>query len=280
MKVLIFGADGMLGTDLVRVLKQQHQVVESLEKDLDITDNDKVKGLISSLGPDLVINAAAYTDVDGCEEYKEKAFAVNANGPKNLARSCSNNNIRMIHFSTDYVFDGNKESPYTEEDDTNPINVYGASKLEGETNIRTYLEDHVIIRTQWLYGRNGKNFVNTMLKLFEKRSELKVVSDQYGSPTYTLDLANAVRVMTDEDVPAGIYNVCNNGYCSWFEFTCDIADKVENRGISIIPVTTKEFTRPAKRPMNSRLDQSKFNKTVGHQVRNWKEALKSFLRSR
>lgn len=277
MKILIIGADGMLGSDLVKVLSKNHEVIESLEKNLDIADKQSVEKFVLSNKPSLVINAAGYTDVDSAESNRGKAFAINAEGPLNIALACKKSGSRLLHFSTDYIFDGTKDGPYTEEDEPNPINVYGASKLKGEQNIQSAFSDYIIVRTQWLYGKNGKNFVDAILKLMREKSEVKVVNDQVGSPTYTLDLAKATKTTIEKNIPSGIYNVANRGYCSWFEFAVEIAKLKNIRNVKIIPVASEEFPRPAKRPKNTRLKQGRFREIIGYLLRNWEDALTEYL---
>lgn len=277
MKILIFGADGMLGTDLTRTLSKDYEVIESLEKNLDITEQAKVIDFISQTKSEWVINTAAYTDVDGCETNREKAFAVNAEVPKNIALGCKRSGAKLIHLSTDYVFDGTRKEPYTEEDEPNPINIYGASKLEGERNIQMAIKNYIIVRTQWLFGKNGKNFVDTMLKLFGERDEIKVVNDQIGSPTYTLDLSQAVKKLIEVNPIFGIYNITNSGFASWYEFAREIVALKSIQKVKIIPVSLEEFPRPAKRPKNSRLMTGKFNKIANYTLRNWKESLLNYL---
>jgi len=278
LKILIFGADGMLGTDLVKVLEKDFDILKSLEKDLDITDRKRVEEFVISARPQWTINAAAYTDVDACESNQKKAFQINAEGPKNIAFASAKAKSKLIHFSTDYVFDGTKKEPYTEEDTPNPINVYGASKLEGEKNIRSAMKDYIIVRTEWLFGKNGKNFVDTICKLLQERDELKVVNDQIGSPTYTVDLANAVKKLIDVNAPFGIYNICNNGYCSWYDFACEIAKLKDKTLVKILPVSSEEFPRPAKRPKNSRLTYSKFVNITGYRLNEWKVVVSNYFK--
>jgi dTDP-4-dehydrorhamnose reductase len=277
LKILIFGADGMLGTDLVKTFSDDYEVIQSLEKDLDITSRKAVEDRILALKPAWVINSAAYTDVDGAETNREKAFAVNSTGVENIALACTKAKAKLIHFSTDYVFDGTKKEPYTETDPTNPINVYGASKLEGEKKVQKATKEYYILRTQWLYGKNGKNFVYTVLKLFSERDELRIVNDQIGSPTYTVDLAKATREFIEVTPPFGIYNVSNSGHCSWYDFALEIALKIKKTGVKITPVSSEEFPRPAKRPKNSRLDRNKFEKVHITPMRRWESALRGYI---
>lgn len=256
---MIIGANGMLGTDLRSVFPEAAALTH---KDVDITDRDAVLAAIRKAAPDVVINAAAYTNVDGCEDEQEKAYAINGLGPAYLAEVCKEAGATLVHYSTDYVFDGTRKE-YVESDATNPISVYGRSKLAGEENIRYNMSDYRIIRTSWLFGRHGKNFVDTMLTLSKQMPTVKVVNDQIGKPTYTVDLARKTTEIIS--LPAGIYHTTNEGVCSWFEFASAIIQNV-------VPCTTAEFHRKAKRPQYSVLKNTKTSP-----LRHWKEALSEYL---
>lgn len=260
IKTLIIGANGMLGFDLCKVFPD---AVKITHKELDITNRDQVLKSIQRIKPNLVINAAAYTDVDGCEDEPELALQVNAYGPEYIAKVCNKLGATLIHFSTDYVFDGAKNQ-YVESDIPNPINSYGRSKLLGEQKIIENLDDYRIIRISWLFGTHGKNFVETMLKLSDEMAEVKVVNDQFGKPTYTLDLAHKITEITELD--AGIYHVTNEGVCSWYEFASVVIDNV-------VPCTSDEFPKKAKRPKYSVLINTKTGP-----MRHWKEAIKDYLK--
>ncbi|WP_231622083.1 dTDP-4-dehydrorhamnose reductase [Methanococcoides methylutens] len=259
---MIIGAGGMLGTDLCKVFPD---AVQLTRKELDITKRDEVVQTIGQINPDVVINAAAYTDVDGCEDDEYLAFAVNGHGPGYVAEACSNAGAKMVHFSTDYVFDGSKDE-YSEGDEPDPINLYGQSKLMGEQKIIENLNDYRVIRISWLFGSNGKNFVETMLRLSEELDNVKVVNDQFGKPTYTVDLAHKTREMID--LGPGIYHITNEGVCSWYEFASEIIDNA-------VPCTSDEFPRKAKRPKYSVLTNTKTSP-----MRDWKEALDDYLKER
>ncbi len=205
---------------------------------MDITDREQVIRIIKELKPEAVINAAAYTNVDGCEDERELAYNVNGKAPGYVAEACAAINAKLVHYSTDYVFDGSKKE-YVESDTTNPINVYGESKLLGEQNIARAMKDYRIIRTSWLFGRHGKNFVDTMLTLSKQMDRVKVVNDQVGKPTYTVDLAEKTREILE--LPPGIYHITNDGVCSWYEFASAIIPNTT-------PCTSEEFPRKAKRP--------------------------------
>jgi len=214
--------------------------------------------------------------VDGCEGKRELAFSVNAEGARNIAAGCAASNARMIHLSTDYVFDGTSSAPYREEDPPNPLNVYGASKLQGERQIREVLENHLIIRTEWLFGRHGKNFVDTILRLAAQQEELRVVNDQRGAPTFTKDLSWAIEKLLEKEAK-GILHITNSGSCTWFEFARQILKEKNIDNGSIVPISSAALTRPAKRPANSVLDFHRFENLVGQKMRTWEEALKEYL---
>lgn len=262
IKTLIIGSSGMLGSDLCKVFPD---AVKLTHHDLDITDRDQVIESILEIKPDVVINAAAYTNVDGCEDNKELAFQVNGYGPGYIAEACARAGAKLVHFSTDYVFDGSKKE-YVESDIPDPINVYGDSKLLGEKKIIENMDDYRIVRISWLFGIHGKNFVETMLKLSGEMDTVKVVNDQFGKPTYTMDLASKVKEIIELD--PGIYHITNDGICSWYEFASSIIDNV-------IPCTSEEFPRKAKRPKYSVLVNTKTGP-----MRHWKEALKDYLQER
>jgi dTDP-4-dehydrorhamnose reductase len=275
-KILILGADGMLGSDIVKILSQNYNVFPLTIQNVDIADKETLERLMKQLYPDIVINCAAYTNVDGAETNPEKAFSVNAEGVKHIAECCNSINARMIHYSTDYIFDGNKKDPYNENDTPCPLNIYGQSKLKGEEYIKEILADYLIIRSSWLFGEKGKNFVNSILKLSQEKEELKIVNDQVGSPTYTSDLSKATGQLIEKDI-RGIVNVTNSGYCSWFTFSKEITE-LSNISIKIKAIRTEELNRSALRPKNSILDCSKFNKLTGSIMPSYKSALKSYLK--
>lgn len=258
MNILITGSKGMLGHALTAKLSEEHRVSGLDLPDLDITDLNGLRKAMFSYRPDLIINTAAYTDVDGCETNTEMAFAVNATGPRNLAAACRELNISLVHFSTDYIFDGTADIPYKEVDNPNPLSVYGKSKLKGENYIREITDKHYIIRTSWLYGPHGKNFVAAMLRLAGEQDEIGVVNDQTGSPTYTFDLAAAVlKLISVKEY--GIYHITNSGTCTWYEFSLEIFKQAGINGISVKPTTTEELNRPAPRPKYSVLDNEKWH---------------------
>ena len=274
MKILITGAYGMLGSDLREVLKN-FELVCAGSKDLDITDEEKVIDFICENKPDFVINAAAYTAVDDCESHYDDAYAVNALGPRNLAIACNKIDVPLVHISTDYVFDGSKRTPLIENDKLGPESAYGKTKLAGEEFIQENTDKYFILRTAWLYGLHGNNFVQTMLNLAENHDEITVVNDQIGSPTYSLDLAVAITNLLNSD-KYGIYHVTNEGECSWYDFACEIFE-MSNIDVKVIPVSTEEFPRPAPRPHYSVLNNKKWNASGFVPMRDYKEALGAYL---
>lgn len=277
MRILIAGAKGMLGTKLMALLKEYDIAGFDID-DMDITDEKASARVVEDYKPDILINSAAFTKVDDCEKKIDAAFSVNAIGSKNLAMVCRDNGIKLVHISTDYVFDGAKTSPYLEADKTNPLSIYGKSKLAGEENIKALMDNYLIVRTQWLYGENGPNFVETILRIANERDELRVVNDQSGTPTYTLDLASAIKALIDNDC-RGIYHAANSGSCTWYEFALEI---LRLKGIKkrVVPIITEEFARPARRPSNSILNCEKLKHDAGFAFRPWQEALEEYMKNR
>ncbi len=262
IKTLIFGAGGMLGTELCAVFPNS---VKLKHTDIDIRDREKVIGYIKSKRPDVVINAAAYTAVDDCEDNQDLAFDVNGKAPGYIAEACALMGAKLMHYSTDYIFNGSKKE-YIESDIPDPINAYGSSKLIGEKNIIEKMDNYMIVRTSWLYGTHGKNFVDTMLMLSGKMDAVKVVDDQFGKPTYAFDLAMKTKEILNH--PPGIYHITNEGVCSWFEFASAIIKNV-------VPCTSDEFPRKAMRPKYSVLANTKTTP-----MRHWRDALAEYLNKR
>ncbi|TWJ32698.1 dTDP-4-dehydrorhamnose reductase [Geobacter argillaceus] len=273
--ILVVGANGMLGHDLMEVLGGE---VRGLDlPDIDITSLESTLRVVRTLKPRVIVNAAAYTDVDGCETNRELAMQVNGEGVGHLAMAAREIDALLVHVSTDYVFDGNKGTPYEEDDLTGPVSVYGDSKLAGELNA-PFAGAYLIVRTQWLYGLHGKNFVETMLRLAGEKTELTVVDDQIGSPTWSHDLALAIKALIDNGC-RGIYHAANSGYCSWNEFARAIFAET-GMNVAVKPMTTAELNRPARRPLYSTLDCSKLVRDAGFQPQPWHEALKGYLKLR
>ncbi|NBV42705.1 dTDP-4-dehydrorhamnose reductase [bacterium] len=275
MKVAVAGAKGMLGTDILATAPANMSVRGFDINDLDICDPSTFTHL-DDFKPDWVINCAAYTQVDKAETDREKAWAVNSDGPANLARWCKNTHTRLVHFSTDYIFPGTGTQFYQETDPPGPVNYYGVTKLAGEEAIRTAGIDHLIFRIQWLYGKNGPNFVTTMLNLFTEKESLQVVNDQFGSPTWSRDVATTVWQAIEKNIPVGTYHLASSHITTWFEFAQEIA-RLTNAKISILPCPTDAYPRPAKRPSNSRLDCEKLKATGVEPLPDWKVSLKRYL---
>lgn len=249
-KVLITGSNGMLGSSLLEQLKKKYSIKGITIEDADITDFDAVVKVIRKIKPNIVIHTAAYTKVDDCESNSILAYKVNTIGTRNVAVACQKIDASMVYISTDYVFDGTKESPYTEFDATNPLSVYGKTKLAGEEFVRQILNRFYIIRTSWLYGKGGSNFVDTIINKAKKEKVLKIVDDQRGSPTYANDLADKIGEIIKEE-KYGIYHVTNSGSCTWFEFAKRIIEYSNIKGVDVIPIKSNALNRPAKRPANS-----------------------------
>lgn len=276
MKVLVTGANGMLGQDLCPILEDEgYEVVETDIESMDLTKADEVEAKFSEVKPDLVIHCAAYTAVDKAEEEPKKAELINVCGTENLAKVCGKADVPIVYISTDYVFDGTKTTPYTPDDVPNPQTVYGKTKLGGEKTVKKYCKKYYIARTSWLYGHHGKNFVETMLSLADK-PELKVVDDQVGCPTWTVELANGILKLLK--LPYGTYHVCGSGAISWYGFAKEIfeqAEKIYEKpfGASLKPCSTEDFPRPAKRPKYSVMENGKL-------CRKWQSALHDYLELR
>jgi len=273
--ILVVGANGMLGRDLLALLGERGQGVDIDE--IDISSPESVLKVIGDLKPEVVVNCAAYTDVDGCESNIETAMAVNGEGVAYLAMACRDLGALLVQVSTDYVFDGGKGTPYVEDDAPCPLSVYGESKLAGEMNAAFYPE-HLIVRTQWLYGLHGKNFVETMLRLGAEKDELAVVDDQIGSPTWTVDLAQAIIALIDSGC-RGTYHAANSEYCSWNGFASAIFEEA-GLNVSVKPMTTTELNRPARRPLYSTLECSKLTGDTGFRPQAWRVALREYLKLR
>ena len=274
-KILVTGANGQLGQCLQKISSQfeEFEFIFTDSETLDITNKEEVNDFFWQNAPDFCINAAAYTAVDLAETDLEKAFLVNADGTENLAEACAENNAQFIHVSTDYVFDGENNLAYTEEDFTNPLGVYGASKLAGDELALEVNPCSVILRTSWVYSEFGKNFVKTMLSLFATKEELNVVADQFGQPTNANDLAEAImKIIKSEKITPGIFNFSNLGRISWFDFAEKIAE-LSDAKIKLNAIETSQYPTPAKRPKNSVLDLDKISKTYAVPLKPWEESL-------
>ncbi|MDI6892254.1 MAG: dTDP-4-dehydrorhamnose reductase [Actinomycetota bacterium] len=275
MKILITGSEGQLGRDLVRVLSDEHELFP-FDLDMDVTVLDGTMKTVTTISPDVVIHAAAYTDVDGCELNPDLAYKVNALGTQNVALTCQRCGAAMLYVSTDFVFDGKKGEPYLEFDEPNPISVYGRSKLAGERYVTSLLDRYYITRTAWLFGKHGRNFVKTILKLAEEREELTVVDDQMGSPTYSLDLAKTIAELVKTGW-YGLYHTTNSGSCSWFEFAKKILECAGKRGVKVSPITSEELNRPAPRPTYSVLKNYCLELRGIQPLRHYEEALRDYF---
>lgn len=288
MKILITGAKGQLGSQLVNIIKSGKSELGAIDEiylkaevrgidiaDLDITNIEEVKSYFKEFGPDLVINPAAYTNVDACEDNIDLAFKVNSLGARNIAIASEAIGAKLIHISTDYVFEGVGSTPYREYDKPNPISVYGKTKNLGEKYINTFSRKHFIVRTAWLYGYNGNNFVKTIMKAAKERGNLKVVDDQRGNPTNAEDLCfHILKLGLTKEY--GTYHCTGIGECSWFDFASKIVE-YSNIECTVSPCNSDEYVRRAKRPTFSSLDNMMLRNTVGDQMRPWEEALKCFI---
>tara|TARA_B100000767_G_scaffold120944_1_gene115302 strand:+ start:123544 stop:124407 length:864 start_codon:yes stop_codon:yes gene_type:complete len=281
INVLVTGGNGQLASSIKNLAKQYEglHLIYTDYKELDICDLNQIDGFFKTHPKiDYCINCAAYTAVDKAETDVEKAFEINAQGPKNLALVCNAQDTILIHVSTDFVFDGNRSEPYTETDIPNPISVYGASKLKGEIEIQKGLKKHFIIRTSWLYSEHGTNFMKTMLRLAETRDEISVVSDQTGTPTYAGDLADVIlKIISSKDKNFGLYHYSNEGVASWYDFAKEIF-KVSKLKIKTNPIATVAYPTPAKRPVFSVMDKTKIKKTLNIKIPHWREPINTSLK--
>ncbi|MBU4327374.1 MAG: dTDP-4-dehydrorhamnose reductase [Proteobacteria bacterium] len=286
--ILLTGANGQVGYEVTRLAGARGcGLIALTRQQLDIGDGEAVEQIISQLRPSLVINAAAYTAVDKAEQEVEAAMRANRQGPANLAASCHNHQIPLIHLSTDYVFDGNKAGPYEEDDPVSPSGVYGRSKWEGEEEVRARLREHLILRVSWVFGPHGNNFVKTMLRLAAERDELRVVSDQRGCPTCATHIAEALLILADKisegiDISWGTYHYCGLPETTWHGFAKIILEEACKIGLSdhvipIHPITTSDYPTPARRPQNSVLDCHKIMQTFDMKLPNWQEGLTTML---
>ncbi|MGB3159731.1 MAG: dTDP-4-dehydrorhamnose reductase [Carnobacterium sp.] len=275
MTVLITGGNGQLGSELRKLLDEKKvNYISTDSKELDITDGNAVKSFIESLNPDTIYHCAAYTAVDKAEdEGKETNYLVNVEGTRNIAKAAEQVGATLVYISTDYVFDGSKQAEYTIDDETNPKNEYGHGKLEGEKIVRDLVTNYYIVRTSWVFGEFGSNFVYTMQRLAETHDKLTVVSDQFGRPTWTRTLAEFITFIVEENVEYGTYHLSNDGSCSWYEFANEI---LKNKKVEVAPVTSNDYPQKAYRPKHSIMDLSK-SKELGFIIPTWEDALKTFL---
>lgn len=283
--IWVIGCHGMLGTELCRLLSENKIDFEGTDRNVDMTDFSSLESFAAGKKIDFIINCAAYTAVDKAESDKDLAEKLNVEGPRNIARLAKKIGAKMIHISTDYVFDGSASSPLTEDLPVKPIGVYGETKAAGEKAVQEETDEYYILRTAWLYGWDGKNFVYTMIRAMNTHPAVKVVNDQRGTPTFAGDLANVIIKITKKNIPYGIYHVTDLGEITWFDFTNEIKSQAENLGLltnkecKVNPCTTAEYPTPAKRPAYSVLSKEKIQSALGIKLPDWKESLSVFLKS-
>ncbi len=276
-RLLVTGAGGMLGQALTACLESRgHQVVAMPREKLDVTNYEQVINKVNEFTPDMVLHCAAYTKVDQAESEPDLAFFINGYGTENLAVACNHLNIPLLYISSDYVFDGEQDRPYTTWDDTRPLSIYGKTKLAGEKAVIRHLRRFFIVRTSWLYGPNGKNFVETILQIADEGKPLRVVSDQIGSPTCTLSLSETIADLIETE-RWGVYHASDDGITSWYEFAKEI---LLGRDVSVTPIQTKDMPRPATRPKYSVMDKTTLINTIGRELPPWQESLHSYLQLR
>jgi dTDP-4-dehydrorhamnose reductase len=285
--IWLVGNKGMLGTEVEDFLRKKGLSFVATDREIDITRSESAEQYIHDekiRHLSWIINCAAFTAVDASEDNAESAFTLNANGPLHLAKTAHAMEAALLHVSTDYVFNGGKEGDYTEDDRPDPISVYGKSKLQGERAVREELDRHVIVRTAWLYGRNGKNFVNTMLRLFQEGPKVRVVADQWGNPTYARDLAEAIcKIIVNEGEHWGTFHFTNEGRASWFDFAREIYGNACSLGmidtnVEVFPIPASEYPTRARRPANSCLSKNKIKRELGIFPRSWQEALSDYMK--
>lgn len=290
MRILISGANGQLGKELTRILNtgfaeigeipctlKNADIINTDVDNLDITNINDVLSFVENERPQVIINCSAFTNVDLCETDKDTAFNVNSLGPRNLAIAAQKVNTKLIHISTDYVFSGDGNEPYCEYDICNPQSIYGKTKYLGEQYVKEFCSKYFIVRTSWLYGYEGNNFVKTIMNLAGQRESIKLVNDQRGNPTNANDLAYHILKLVDSN-EYGIYHCTGNGECSWYDFACKIVEYA-NINCEVMPCTTEEFPRPAKRPSYSSLNNMMLKNTIGDKMRFWQDALKNFIKN-
>ncbi|MBN1072379.1 dTDP-4-dehydrorhamnose reductase [Clostridium botulinum] len=275
--ILVTGANGQLGYDVIKELKKRNiKCIGTTRKELDITNYNEVSKYIEELKPECVIHCAAYTAVDKAEDEEDICTKVNVYGTENIAKVCKIINAKMIYISSDYVFDGAGDKPHEIDETPNPLSVYGSSKYNGELKVKSYLKKYFIVRTSWVFGLNGSNFVKTMLKLGKEKESLNVVCDQIGSPTYTVDLAVLLCDMAVSE-KYGIYHATNEGFCSWAEFAEEIMN-IANLNCEINYISTSEYKTKAVRPLNSRLDNERLLDNGFNYLPSWKNALNRYMK--
>lgn len=276
MKILVTGYSGQLGYDVVvEGKKRGFEMIGVGQQELDITQEEQVQNYVHTVKPDAIIHCAAYTAVDHAEDNKEACFDVNVNGTKYLATAAKKMDSKFIYISTDYVFEGTGTEPFTEEDLANPVGYYGLTKYEGEKMVQSLLDKHFIVRISWVFGINGNNFIKTMLRLAETRDELNVVGDQYGSPTYTFDLAKLLLDIVETD-KYGVYHASNEGFTTWADFAKEIF-QVARKIMKVNSITTEQYPTKAVRPKNSRMSKDKLEKNGFNRLPAWQDAVKRYI---
>ena len=290
-KILLIGSGGQVGQELLKTLPNLGDVIAVSRAELDLVNRDAIHALIAQVKPQIIVNAAAYTAVDQAETDPDLAHQINAAAPQAIAQAAETLQARVVHISTDYVFDGQKGSPYLETDPTNPMGAYGQSKLDGERAVIEACSRHLILRTAWVYGVYGKgNFVKTMLRLGAERESLSVVADQIGTPTWAKDIAEAIAALLQrqtqqpDQVPFGVYHYTNSGATSWYDFAQAIFEEAQTLGIPIqiktlFPITTADYPTPAQRPAYSVLSWSKTATAIGHPAPHWRVSLRAMLKA-
>jgi len=293
MKILLTGSSGMLGREICKCFINSYKIIgldivnsqdtecrPQIFHEADITCPETIKKVFNKEKPDIVIHTAAWTDVDGCEGEPDKAYKVNTDGTSNVAKLVTSGKTPLIFISTDFVFDGEKRLPYTETDSARPLSVYGKSKWEAEKALQSIVNKYAIVRTSWLYGKGGKNFVDTVIAKGKTQGYLKVVNDQVGCPTYAKDLAGALKVIVENIGISGeeIYHIANRGSCSWYEFASQILKNARLKKVTITPITSMELARPAARPAYSVLDNKKFITASRYKMRRWQEAVAEYIK--
>jgi len=276
VRIAITGATGQLGSELVKSLAG-HELLAGGHQELDVTDYQRLLDITGRFRPELVVHAAAFTNVDGCEEDPEKAYLVNAIGTQNVALACREVDAAMFYVGTDFVFDGSKGSAYHEYDDVHPLSVYGRSKLAGEQIVRSILSKHYIARTAWVFGKQGHNFIKTILRLADEKDLLRIVDDQFGSPTYAADLAAKIAELSTSG-QFGTYHVVNEGSCSWYDLTREALSIAGREDIIVDPMSSAELRRPATRPAYSVLDAMALRLRGFAPMRHYSEGLKDFFK--
>lgn len=279
MRVLVTGAKGQLGTDLMNELNRQGLEAIGVDiEEMDITDAESCRRVISREKPDAVIHCAAYTAVDAAEDNVELCSRINGQGTRNVAQACRDQGIKLMYISTDYVFDGQGTRPWEPDDPRDPLNVYGETKYQGELAVEELLDQYFTVRIAWVFGLAGKNFIKTMLRLGQERGAVSVVDDQIGSPTYTYDLARLLVDMIQTD-RYGRYHATNEGICSWYEFACEIFRQAGMDQVQVTPVSSQQFAAKAKRPSNSRMSKEKLSDNGFVRLPDWKDALGRYLKA-